>query len=127
MHRCNTVLQSENDLFEPEIQPNFSYLIRTIKSSKCFGHCPVKGKAKGKAFALASFVIRLEKRVFGIFSGFRYISFKIPPKFIKNSQNDLLFCEFLMNFGGIKIQGFANEGLVSVVIHFYYIIPIIRI
>ena len=31
MPKCNTVLQSENDLFEPE-----------IKSSKCFGHCPVK-------------------------------------------------------------------------------------
>ena len=43
----NTVLQSENDLFEPEIQPNshenceFLALIRTIKSSKCLGHCPV--------------------------------------------------------------------------------------
>ena len=47
MPECNTVLQSENDLFEPEIQPNspgnceFLALIRTIKSSKCFGHCPV--------------------------------------------------------------------------------------
>ena len=46
--KCNTALQSENDLFEPEIQPNshgnceFLALIRTIKSSKCFGHCPVK-------------------------------------------------------------------------------------
>ena len=49
MPKCNTVLQSENDLFEPEIQPNshgnceFLAPIRTIKSSKCFGHCPVKG------------------------------------------------------------------------------------
>ena len=47
MPKCNTVLQSENDLFEPEIQPNspenweFLALIRTIKSSKSFGHCPV--------------------------------------------------------------------------------------
>ena len=49
MPKCNTVLQSENDLFEPEIQPNshgncqFLALTRTIKSSKCFGHCPVNG------------------------------------------------------------------------------------
>ena len=48
MPECNTVLQSENDLFEPETQPishgncEFLALIRTIKSSKCFGHCPVK-------------------------------------------------------------------------------------
>ena len=48
MPKCNTVLQSENDLFEPETQPishgncEFLALIRTIKSSKCFGHCPVK-------------------------------------------------------------------------------------
>ena len=48
---CNTVLQSENDLFEPEIQPNshgnceFLALIQVIKFSKCFGHCPVKGKS----------------------------------------------------------------------------------
>ena len=48
MPKCNTVLQSENDLFQPKIQPNshgnceFLALIRTIKSSKCFGHCPVK-------------------------------------------------------------------------------------
>ena len=58
MPKCNTVLQSENDLFEPEIQPNspgnceFLALIRTIKSSKCFWHCSVnqashmKGKSK---------------------------------------------------------------------------------
>ena len=50
MPKCNTVLQSENDLFEPEIQPNlhgnceFLALIRTIKSSKCFGHCPVNAE-----------------------------------------------------------------------------------
>ena len=48
--KCNTVLQSENDLFEPEIQPyspgncGFLALIRTIKSSKCFRHCPVNNQ-----------------------------------------------------------------------------------
>ena len=42
MPKCKTVLQSENDLFEPEIQPNshgnckFLTLSRTIKSSKMF-------------------------------------------------------------------------------------------
>ena len=47
MPKCNTVLQSESDLFEPEIQPNspgncdFLAFIRTIKSSKCFRHCSV--------------------------------------------------------------------------------------
>ena len=47
MPKYNTVLQSDNDLFEPEIQLNspgnceFLALIPTIKSSKCFGHCPV--------------------------------------------------------------------------------------
>ena len=47
MPKCNTVLQSENDLFQHKIKPNshgnyeFLALIRTIKSSKCFGHCPV--------------------------------------------------------------------------------------
>ena len=47
MPKCNTVLQSENDLYESEIQPNspgnceFLALIRTIKSSKYFGHCSV--------------------------------------------------------------------------------------
>ena len=47
MPKCNTVLQNESDLFEPEIQPSspgnceFLALIRTIKSSKCFGHCLV--------------------------------------------------------------------------------------
>ena len=52
MPKCNTVLQSENGLFEPEIQPNslgnclFFALVRTIKSSKCFGHCPVKEQQK---------------------------------------------------------------------------------
>ena len=41
MPKCNTVLQSESDLFEPEIQPNLPGIcellafIRTIKSSKC--------------------------------------------------------------------------------------------
>ena len=43
MPKCNTVLQSENDHFVPEIQPNshgnckFLALIRTIKTSKCLG------------------------------------------------------------------------------------------
>ena len=43
MPKCNTVLQSENDLFEPEIQPNshgncqFLALIRTIKSQNVLG------------------------------------------------------------------------------------------
>ena len=47
MPKCNIVLQSENDLFQPKIQPNshgnceFLPLFRTIKSSKCFGYCPV--------------------------------------------------------------------------------------
>ena len=47
MPKCNTVLQSESDLFEPEIEPNspenceFLALIRTMKSLKCFGHCSV--------------------------------------------------------------------------------------
>ena len=46
--KCNTVLQSESDLFEPEIQPDSPgncklwALIRTIKSSECFGHCSVR-------------------------------------------------------------------------------------
>ena len=58
MPKCNTVLQSENDLFEAEIQTNshenciFLTLIRTIKSTKCFGHCPAKGKAKEKPLLL---------------------------------------------------------------------------
>ena len=48
--KCNTVLQSENDLFEPEIQPNspenceFLSLIRTLKSSKCFDYCAVNNQ-----------------------------------------------------------------------------------
>ena len=48
MPKCNTVLQIENDIFGPLIKPNspgncqFSALILTLKSSKCFGHCPVK-------------------------------------------------------------------------------------
>ena len=47
MPKCNTVLQSESDLFESEIQPHspgnceFLALFRTILSSKCFGHCSV--------------------------------------------------------------------------------------
>ena len=50
MPKCNTVLRSENNLFEPEIQPNspgnceFLALISTIKSSKCFGHCSVNSQ-----------------------------------------------------------------------------------
>ena len=48
MPKCNTVLQTENDIFGPLIKPNspgncqFSALILTLKSSKYFGHCPVK-------------------------------------------------------------------------------------
>ena len=50
MPKCNSVLQSESDLFEPDIEPNspgnceFLAFIRTIKSSKCFGHCSVINK-----------------------------------------------------------------------------------
>ena len=48
MPKSNTVLQSEYALFQLEIQPNsprncvFLALIRTVKSSKSFGHCPVQ-------------------------------------------------------------------------------------
>ena len=48
MPKCNSVLQTENDLFQHEILPNLSenchYLtsFRTPKSSKTFGHSPVK-------------------------------------------------------------------------------------
>ena len=46
MPNCTTVLQRENDLFEPEIQPNshgnceFLALTWAI-NPQCFGHCPV--------------------------------------------------------------------------------------
>ena len=50
--KCNTVLQSENDLFEPKIELNslnFEFsAFPTMKLSKCFRHCSVKGKAKAK-------------------------------------------------------------------------------
>ena len=42
MPKCNTVVQTENDLFEPEIQPNspencqFLTLLRTLKIPKSF-------------------------------------------------------------------------------------------
>ena len=48
MSKCNSVLQTEKDLFQPEVRPNlsenchFSTFFRTPKSSKTFGHSPVK-------------------------------------------------------------------------------------
>ena len=53
MPKCNTVLQSENDLLNPKfykirIEISNFLALRTIKSSECFWHCPVKDKAKAK-------------------------------------------------------------------------------
>ena len=48
MPKCNSVLQAEKDLFQHEIRPNlpekchFLTFFRTLKSSKTFGHWPVK-------------------------------------------------------------------------------------
>ena len=62
MLKCNTVLQSEIDLFQPKIQPNshgnceFLALIRTIKSSKCFGHCPVKNNISKTEYDLEQII-----------------------------------------------------------------------
>ena len=50
MPKRNSMLQTENDLFQREIRRNlsenchFSTLFRPPESSKTFGHCPVNKK-----------------------------------------------------------------------------------
>ena len=48
MPKCNSVLQSEKDLFQPEIRPSLSENCHfmTFYQTKTFGHLPVKSSSE---------------------------------------------------------------------------------